>query len=138
MTAPLFSYLRHLIVVAVLFAVEKTKLPLEGAEDAAHAIALIVIATITWAIVKYAPAIAKGAGLSVLLAALVLPGITSCATQDFDGSITYRNPETGIEGGIVLVDGKPAGRVTAPIYDADGNEIGRVDIGTKPKVTPTK
>jgi len=142
MTAPLFSYLRHLIVVGVLLLIEKTKLPLDGAEDAAHAIALIVIASITWAIVKYAPKLAKGAGLSAILAALIIPGITSCKLPEsmsgIDGGITYRDPATGIEGGLVLSDGQASGKVTAPIFDDQGREIGRVQIGSKPKVSGTK
>ena len=37
------SYLHHLIVTAVLIAVEKVNLPVEGSEDAANALSLVVV-----------------------------------------------------------------------------------------------
>jgi hypothetical protein len=49
----LTSYLRHVIVTGLLFTVEKFKLPLEGAGDAADVIALALIGTLSWAFVKY-------------------------------------------------------------------------------------
>jgi hypothetical protein len=61
------SYLRHLIVTGILIIIERAKLPIEGSEDAAHAIALLVIGTLTWAIVKYAPEIAKRLGITALI-----------------------------------------------------------------------
>jgi len=57
------SYLRHLIVTAVLIAVEKVNLPVEGSEDAANALSLVVVGTVTWAIVKFAPEVAEFIGL---------------------------------------------------------------------------
>jgi hypothetical protein len=75
---PLLSYIRHLIVTAVILAVEHLKLPVEGAEDAAHVIALGVIGTLTWAVVKYAPAFAKYLGLMVAFFAVLL--MPSCST----------------------------------------------------------
>ena len=65
MTA-LSSYLRHLIVTAVLIAVEKVNLPVEGSEDAANAISLLVLGTGTWAIVKFAPQAAEFLGIKKL------------------------------------------------------------------------
>ena len=62
MTA-LSSYLRHLIVTAVLIAVEKVNLPVEGSEDAANALSLLVLGTGTWAIVKCAPQAAEFLGI---------------------------------------------------------------------------
>ena len=47
------SYIRHLLVTALLLAIEKFKLPVEGAEDAVNVIALAVTGTISWAVVKY-------------------------------------------------------------------------------------
>lgn len=49
----LASYLRHLIVTGILILVEKLKLPIEGADAAADAIALSVVGTLSWVIVKY-------------------------------------------------------------------------------------
>lgn len=57
------SYLRHLIVTAVLIAVEKINLPVEGSEDAANAISLLAVGSLTWALVKYAPKIAEFIGI---------------------------------------------------------------------------
>jgi hypothetical protein len=60
------SYLRHLIVTGITLAIAKMELPMEGAEGFADAIALLIIGTITWAIVKYAPpGLTKFLGLSV-------------------------------------------------------------------------
>jgi hypothetical protein len=58
MTA-LASYLRHCLVVLILFLVERYKLPVEGAEDAAHAVALAVVGTLTWLLVKYGPRVRR-------------------------------------------------------------------------------
>lgn len=68
------SYLRHVIVVGVLFLVAKYKLPLEGASEMADALALAGIGTVTWLVVKYAPEFAKHIGLLALL----LVGGISC------------------------------------------------------------
>lgn len=78
MTA-LASYLRHLIVVLLLMLVQKYKLPIDGADAAANAFALIVFGTATWAVVKYLPNLAKSIGLVCIMGAslLLLP---SCAT----------------------------------------------------------
>ena len=55
----LASYLRHLIVTSILIAVEKLKLPIEGADQAADVIAIVVVGTLSWAVVKYAPKLKK-------------------------------------------------------------------------------
>ena len=69
----LASYLRHLIVTGILLLVEKYRLPVQGAEDAANLIALTVIGTVVWAVAKYCPELAKRLGL--LAACLMLfPG----------------------------------------------------------------
>jgi hypothetical protein len=74
--------------------------------------------------------------MKYIIALITIAALASCETMT--GSIAYRDPETGIEGGVVIVDGQPTGKVTAPIYDDQGNVIGRVEIGSKPKVTATK
>ena len=55
----LASYLRHIIVAGILIAVEKLKLPIEGADQAADVIVLVVVGTLSWAVVKYAPKLKK-------------------------------------------------------------------------------
>lgn len=70
------SYLRHLIVTGLLLLVSSYQLPLAGSEEAANAIALLVLGTGTWVIVKYLPNLAKYLGLPCALL-LLLPG---CAT----------------------------------------------------------
>ncbi len=67
MTA-LASYLRHLIVVLLLYVVQKYKLPVDGADAAANAVALGSLGTATWALVKYLPNYAKSLGLLSLIA----------------------------------------------------------------------
>lgn len=57
------SYLRHLIVTGVLVVIERTNLPVEGSHDAANAISLLAVGSLTWAIVKYAPQIAEFIGI---------------------------------------------------------------------------
>jgi hypothetical protein len=77
--------------------------------------------------------------MKYIIASILAVALSSCAElAGVDGSISYRDPNTGIEGGLVLTDGKPSGKVTAPIYDDAGNIIGRVEVGTKPKVQATK
>ena len=49
----LASYFRHLIVTGILIVVEKLKLPVEGADDAANVIALAVVGTVSWWFVKF-------------------------------------------------------------------------------------
>jgi len=70
--------------------------------------------------------------MKLIIASIIAVALSSCAEfAGIDGSISYRDPDTGIEGGLVFTDGKPAGKVTAPIYDDAGNVIGRVEVGTK-------
>ena len=129
------SYLRHLIVTAVLLLIEEFKLPVEGSEDAAHAIALLVIGTLTWALVKYAPDIAKKLGLTalILIPALLLL-LPSCET--LTGSISYIDAGSGAKGGLVFRGKeKPTGFVRIPILDDNGNQVGVAELGT---ITPTK
>lgn len=123
------SYIRHIIVTSLLLLIEKFKLPVEGSEDAAHAIALIAIGTLTWALVKYAPQFAKRIGLLVITlipALLILP---SCET--LTGSVSYIDPGSGAKGGLVFRGKeKPTGYVRIPILDDDGNQVGVAELGT--------
>ena len=79
----LASYLRHLIVTGLLIAIEKLKLPIEGANAAADVIALAIVGTLSWWFVKYiAPKlkIPKGSGVALFaLAAALTLGTPSCA-----------------------------------------------------------
>ena len=72
------SYLRHLIVTGLLIFVAKHELPSEGAAAAADWIAMAIVGTGTWAIVKYAPALLKKWGMFFLIA-LIFPSLISCA-----------------------------------------------------------
>jgi hypothetical protein len=87
------SYLRHLIVTVILLAVEKLKLPIEGADKAADVIALAVVGTLSWWFVKYvAPKIKvpKGSGLALFALAASLALLTpSCnnLTPDQNGQL---------------------------------------------------
>jgi len=77
--------------------------------------------------------------MKLIPASILAVALSSCAElAGVDGSISYRDPNTGIEGGLVLSNGQASGKVTAPIFDDQGREIGRVQIGSKPKVSGTK
>lgn len=79
----LASYLRHLIVTAILLAVEKLKLPIEGADAAADVVALFIVGTLSWWFVKYvAPKIKvpKGSGLALFALAASLALLTPSCT----------------------------------------------------------
>ncbi|MEI8342528.1 MAG: hypothetical protein WCH43_13470 [Verrucomicrobiota bacterium] len=65
---PIASYLRHLIVVGVVLLLAKLKFPMDGASAFADAFSLSLLGSVTWAIVKYAPNLAKGIGLMGLIA----------------------------------------------------------------------
>jgi hypothetical protein len=69
------SYIRHLIVVGILLLVSKFGLPLEGANEMANGLALFLIGTGTWAVVKYAPEFAKQLGLLLFM----MVHIVSCS-----------------------------------------------------------
>jgi hypothetical protein len=96
------SYLRHLIVTGITLAIAKMKLPMEGAEKFADAIALIVIATITWAIVKYAPpSLTKFLGLSVI-ALLAGFSLSSCSGFSVTARSPYGDVFTDASGNVVI------------------------------------
>jgi len=137
------SYIRHLIVTGVLLFIERAKLPVEGAEDAAHALALIAIGTATWAIVKYTPEFAKRVGLLVIPIAASILLLPSCAESGYPlvGRISYLDIETGAKGGLVFEAGKaPRASVRVPVYDELGNLIGVGELsGTvAPEIDATK
>jgi len=93
---PLTSYLRHLIVTGLLLILAKAKLPEAGAAEAADYLALAAIGTITWAVVKYAPAFAKHLGLLSLICNLTLPSCSQLSTTPIWFRIT--DPDTGLSG----------------------------------------
>jgi hypothetical protein len=76
----LTSYLRHLYVTGILIVIEKLKLPIDGAQDAANYIALAIIGTITWVFVKYiAPKIKISKRLGTALFALAEAYLLFCS-----------------------------------------------------------
>ena len=85
----LLSYIRHVIVAVILLIVEKSSLPLEGAEDAANLIALVVTGTISWLAVKYIAPLIKFksktpvALIAISLCALSCLGLVSCAPTSY-------------------------------------------------------
>lgn len=79
----LASYLRHLIVTGLLVAVEKLKLPIEGADAAADVIALFLVGTLSWWFVKYVAPKLRVKHVPVILltsvwVGLAGAGLTSC------------------------------------------------------------
>ncbi len=74
-TNPIASYLRHLIVVGIVLLLAKFKFPLDGADTFADAASLSLLGSSTWALVKYAPNLAKAIGLISMVA---IASLTSC------------------------------------------------------------
>ena len=107
------SYLRHLIVTGITLLIAKFKLPLEGADKFADAIALLVIATITWGIVKYAPpSVAKFLGLSAV-ALCVGIGFSSCAGLEIVTHTPYGSGS--YQDGVMTVTPNPT-PIAIPIH----------------------
>lgn len=52
------SYLRHLIVTGIVISVERFKLPIEGAAEAANFIALAAVMSASWLATRYGPVVA--------------------------------------------------------------------------------
>jgi hypothetical protein len=78
----LTSYLRHWIVTVIILLVAKYELPVEGSEEMAANVALIVIGTLTWAATKYAKPILKSAGvLKLLIVCLCSVVFISCVNK---------------------------------------------------------
>ena len=113
-TNPIASYLRHLIVVVIMLAIAKFKFPLDGASDFADSLALTLIGSATWALVKYAPAFARSIGILAVLIAVSPPSCT--ATIGPDGkpvlgldpvelarAISAVQRETGAKGASVVI-----------------------------------
>ena len=79
----LSSYLRHLIVTGILIAVEKLKLPIEGASDAANVIALAIVGTVSWWFVKFVGPklkVPKSSSLPIIIAFALSFATPSCST----------------------------------------------------------
>lgn len=129
------SYIRHLLVTGILLLVEKWHLPVEGAEDAAHWIALSFIGTITWLVAKYGKDIIpllRGANLFLLSVALAgLTMTASCVSK-------YRVDGSGRDWVNQPVQVLPASRVT-PIADVPlPDELGGGTIEVPIVISPQK
>jgi hypothetical protein len=120
---PIASYLRHIIVTGIILLIAKLKLPVEGADAFADGIALFAIGTLTWAMVKYAPALAKFLGLMLLVLPCVL-FMPSCVTSTITTTRTYP-------------DGTKEETVTK-LVRADQNLIGEAAGIALPLIIPEK
>ncbi len=72
-------------------------------------------------------------GIMLMAAACLLGGassLSSCSGYPVTGSVSYRHPESGAKGGLVLQPGKPPGAsLSVPIYDSGTGElIGRAEL----------
>lgn len=108
----LASYLRHIIVTGILIAVDKIGLPIEGASAAADIIALAVVGTVSWWVVKYlAPKIKmpKSGGTALLLLCGVLVLVLPSCSQlsQLSGTINVPLPER-LGGGTIPITIHPA------------------------------
>lgn len=75
---PIASYLRHLIVTGIVYLAAKWQLPEAGLNEFAQGLALIVIGSGTWAVVKYAPpGLKKFFGLA-MVGLMTGTGLTGC------------------------------------------------------------
>ena len=97
------SYIRHLIVTGLVLLIAKYKLPVEGSAEAANALALGAIGTVTWLVIKYAPpGLAKLLGFtSVLcLGVLSLPSCVPGTEYPVTATFSYRDPASGAEADV--------------------------------------
>lgn len=54
---------------------------------------------------------------------------TSCSSlSGVDGSVYYIDSNSGAKGGMTITDGKAKARFRLPIYNQDGQEVGRAEI----------
>lgn len=125
----LASYLRHLIVSLVLLFVERVGLPIEGAGDVANQIAAIVVATATWAVVKYVVPWFKARDIVPMLLLLLMPVfllLTSCAGvdgYDIKGEAVFI-AEDGAKAGLRWEPGKPvAAFARIAVRDPETGEV---------------
>lgn len=75
-------------------------------------------------------ALSIGLLLMMLLLAVLLP---SCGGEyPLNGSISYRDAQSGAKAGLVFAPGEPVrGSVKVPVYDqATGEVIGQVDLAS--------
>jgi hypothetical protein len=114
----LTSYLRHWIVAGILLWASKYGMSGTGADEMAQGVAMIILGTGTWALVKYAPALAKQFGIfPLLLMAFLLPCCTpgqlalaravpvkACVLTKY-GEVCYSS-QTGISTQVDLRSGK--------------------------------
>lgn len=120
------SYLRHLIVTGILIAIERAKLPIEGSEDVANAIALLVIGTLTWVFVKYAPDVTKRLGIAPLIIFGAILALPSCADRGYPltGRVSYLHLASGAKGGLVFHRGQPPRAFARiPVHNKQGNLV---------------
>lgn len=144
----LASYLRHLIVVLVFLVIEKLDLPVEGATEVANQVAALVVATATWAVVKYVLPWFKNRNilplLLVLLVASSLMLFASCAfTDDYDfkGEAVFLSAD-GAKAGLRWEPGKPvAGFARIAVRDPETGKVtgySYAEIARKAKIVPEK
>ena len=114
----LTSYLRHCITAGILLWVSQHGMAGTGADEMAQGVAMVVIGTGTWALVKYAPSLAKQFGIfPLLLMAFLLPCCTpgqlalaqavpvkACVLTEY-GEVCYSS-QTGISTQVDLRSGK--------------------------------
>ena len=78
----LLSYIRHLIVTGLVMAVEKLGLPTQGLAEGADVIALAVVGTLSWLVVKYvAPYLKPSTLLLIALCGILTIALPSCGTS---------------------------------------------------------
>eukprot|EP00112_Aurelia_sp_Birch-Aquarium-sp1_P003890 Seg14393.2 transcript_id=Seg14393.2/GoldUCD/mRNA.D3Y31 product="hypothetical protein" pseudo=true protein_id=Seg14393.2/GoldUCD/D3Y31 len=136
MDNPLLSYIRHLIVTGVLIVVEKLKLPVEGAESAANIIALSLIGTLSWLVVKYGKIITdklkNKLSLMLFLGALAMFSLPSCDAlklpESVKGSLFFKNKDSGAKGGLRVENGKLTPWARVPLVDENGNVTGGFEV----------
>jgi hypothetical protein len=139
MTA-LASYLRHLIVVLVVLAVEKLGLPTDGVHEFASEIAAVVVATATWAVVKYVIPWLKHRGIVSMLLLIVSLSVlsTSCGSLSIteDGCIlgSYQREGISYKAGPCVDSNGKVDRVRVQWENKEGQQI-RATIYRKSKGT---
>lgn len=74
-----------------------------------------------------------------LLIGLLCLSTISCSEFPVTGTIYFRDQSSGAKGGLTFTPNQPPqASVLYPVYDADNNQIGLVDIVAEIPVTPEK
>jgi len=113
----LLSYIRHLVTAGLFYILEKTDLPMQGANEAIEFVATALITTLVWAVMKFGGPYLKKVGL---IKSIVFLAVTSFAFSQVSCSAIY-SAATGQP-----IPSEPVARVGDP--DAELIQVSSADL----------